>query len=66
MHSVVAGAGFWRLLILLDEPVVELRRGKGGAVVAATSVPAGRTLPDSAEAGMAQAAAEARYAEAGR
>lgn len=24
----VAGAGFWRLLISLDEPVVEMRRGE--------------------------------------
>ncbi len=37
---MVAGAGFWRLLILMDEPVVEVRRGTGGAVVATTSVSA--------------------------
>ena len=37
----VAGAGFWRLLILMDEPVVEVRRGTGGAVVATASVSAG-------------------------
>ena len=34
--KLVAGAGFWRLLILMDEPVVEVRRGVGGAVVATT------------------------------
>ena len=35
---LVAGAGFWRLLILMDELVVEVRRGAGGAVVATANV----------------------------
>jgi hypothetical protein len=34
----VAGARFWRLLILMDEPVVEVRRGAGGLVVANANV----------------------------
>ena len=41
---LVAGAGFWRLLILLDEPVVEVRRGAGGVVVADANVVAATAL----------------------
>ena len=63
---MVAGAGFWRLLILMDEPVVEVRRGRGGEVVAAASAPAGWALPDPAHTDVAQAAVEVGYAEAGR
>jgi hypothetical protein len=40
----VAGAGFWRLLILMEEPVVEVRRGVGGVVVADANVVAATAL----------------------
>ncbi len=42
--QVGRGAGFWRLLILVEGPVVELRRGAGGAVVADANVAAATAL----------------------
>ena len=44
--KVVAGAGFGRLLILVDAPVVELRRGAGGAVVATAGLRTGTPQPN--------------------
>jgi len=40
----VAGARFWRVLILLDESVAEVRRGASGVIVADTKVVAATAL----------------------
>lgn len=43
-EEVRSGAGFWRLFISLDEPVVEVRRGAEDKVAASTSLTAGEGM----------------------